>query len=452
MHLLFNFFTFVVTVSILITIHELGHFLTARYYNVMIEKFSIGFGKTLWEKCDKQGTKYIIACIPLGGYVKMLENNNKIQKLKNKTYFCEKKNWQKAIIIASGSICNIIFAIFIYWIIFFSGIINYRPVIGNVITNSIAQNIGLTPGMEIKSINNIATPNWDTVHDQLSNNINKNKTFLCISHVNYYDNNKKKTFNLYNYEANKFNNPITDLGIIPLHSKILPIVTKIENNSAGMKAGFQLQDHIISINGEIIKDWKTFDDIIQKSSNIPLNITVQRQEKQVNLILCPTNIIINKEKVGFSGISPKIVLLHKEYQKKYFFHPITSLIQSIQQTWNITKLIFKKLSEIFYGTTITLNSINGPLSIAYDAKIAAQYGLVHYLIFLAILSINLGIMNLLPIPILDGGYLIFLVIESYKKTPISPKTYKISYYISSIILIILMSIALVNDLIRFTKI
>ncbi|MCR3755178.1 MAG: intramembrane zinc metalloprotease [Candidatus Westeberhardia cardiocondylae] len=455
MNLFYEFFIFIITVGILITVHEFGHFITARYYGVIVEKFSIGFGKKLWHKYDKKGTEYIIASIPLGGYVKMKEKNKNCEKFKNihnQKYFHEKKNWEKAIIIAAGSIFNIFFSIIIYWIIFFSGIINYKPIIGEIIHNSVAYNSGLTPGMEIKSINNIKTYNWNDVQTQLNNNIKKNKIIIDIEHINKNNFNEIKTINLQNYNINYENNPIIELGIIPIHSKIQPILTKVEQNSAGMQAGLKPKDKIISVNGKMIKEWNTFIKTIQNNPNKPLNIVIERQNININTTLYPKIIKINNEYKGFAGLFPKIMLINQKHQNQYFLHPISSLIQAIKQTWTITKFILNKFSEFSFKYNNTFQNLSGPISIAHEAKTAVKSGLVHYLIFLSIISINLGIINLFPLPILDGGYLLFMIIEIIKKKPISKKTRKISYQISMIILIILMSIALLNDFTRFIKI
>ncbi|MCR3756298.1 MAG: intramembrane zinc metalloprotease [Candidatus Westeberhardia cardiocondylae] len=453
-HIFFNFFSFIITVGLLITIHELGHFITAKYYGVIIEKFSIGFGYTLWKKYDKSGTEYIIASIPLGGYVKMLDEKKNLAKTipKNRQYFQKKKIWKRIIIIASGSIFNFLFSIFIYWMIFLIGITHYKPIIEKVIPNSTADHIGITSGMEIQYINNQKTLNWDSVYSELINTKNKENITICTTYLDKNNDTKTKKFFLHkNYIKDK-KDPISSLGIIPIHQKIVPILTKIEQNSAAMKSGFKPKDKIISVNDVEIKEWKTLTDEIQNNPNTKLKITVERKGIPINLILCPeSKTIYENKKIGFAGIYPTIIPIPKEYKATYSFRPISSLIHAGNETWKVMRLIFENLIKLFYNQDFILKNLGGPISIAHNAGTAIKSGLIHYLIFLSIISINLGIINLLPLPILDGGYLVFLIIESFIKKPISQKIKNTSYQISLILLITLTGIALFNDFSKFIK-
>lgn len=439
---------FILTTSILITIHELGHFVIARYCGIKVKCFSIGFGRTLLRFRDKYDTEYIIAIIPLGGYIKLDDKTTIVMSNHNHEIFDSKSIWQRSIIIIAGPISNILFAILIYWCLFLLGIPSYKPIIGEVIPNSIAAKANILPGMEVKSINGIKTNDWDEVHLELFNHIGSSKITLNVKeHDSFYNKNKILDLSNWQLQYNK-EDPIISLGIIPSKSIIQPILGKIKLNSPAMKAGLTIGDRIIKINNCSVNTWQDLVKIIHNNPNILLQLLVEHKgyTKIVNLkpdIQTKKNGTI----VGFAGIFPDTYLSYNKLQTIQQYNLFMSLVYSFYKVWRLLYFTMNMLMKLIMGN-INLSNISGPISIAQGACVAAKYGLVNYLMFLALMNINLGIVNLLPLPVLDGGYLLLLILEQCLTKSIFEILKKVSYYIGIIILVLLMSLAMLNDLSR----
>ncbi|WP_158332951.1 sigma E protease regulator RseP [Blochmannia endosymbiont of Polyrhachis (Hedomyrma) turneri] len=457
LYIFWNICAFVVTVGILITIHELGHFIAARAFGVTVQRFSIGFGYIFWKYQDKHNTEYVISAIPLGGYVKMLHKNETLTTenctlTQPATTFEEQTIWRKMIIIAAGPIFNIIFAFIIYWLIFVIGISTYRPIIADIIPNSIFSQYKIPCNSEIKSINNINTPDWESVRWMLFNTITQQKEkniTLDVAPIHSTDN-KKYFIDLTNcdYTINT-KDIITAVGIIPMPTVITqPIVSKIEKSSAGMKAGLRVGDEIISINEQTIKTWEEFIEHVKHNPDTILYTTIIRKNKTFKLQIKPDKIIKNNVIEGYIGVFPTYVPTSKEYTVTQKFNPIISIKKSIEKVWKIISLTYNVLYKLIIGD-IEFNALGGPIAIAQGAKEATKYGMISYLIFLSLISINLGITNLLPLPILDGGYLLLLIIEKIIGKKVSKQIEKYTYPIGILLLILLMCLAIFNDLSKF---
>ncbi|HHT8827537.1 TPA: sigma E protease regulator RseP [Yersinia enterocolitica] len=449
MSILWSLAAFIIALGILITVHEFGHFWVARRCGVRVERFSVGFGKALWRRTDRQGTEYVIALIPLGGYVKMLDERVEAvapefrhQSFNNKTVL------QRAAIVSAGPIANFLFAIIAYWLVFIIGVPSVRPVVGDISPQSIAAQANISPGMELKSVDGIETPDWDSVRLALVSKIGDKQTQVGVAPFGSA-NVVQKTLDLrqWQFEPDK-QDPVVALGIIPRGPQIESVLAEVQPGSAAEKAGLQAGDRVVKVNGQLLDRWQTFVLQVRDNPGKALVLDIERGGTPLSLTLIPdTKSVGENRSEGFAGVVPKVIPLPDEYKTIRQYGPFTALYQAGDKTWQLMRLTVNMLGKLITGD-VKLNNLSGPISIAQGAGVSAEYGLVYYLMFLALISVNLGIINLFPLPVLDGGHLLFLAIEKLKGGPVSERVQDFSYRIGSILLVLLMGLALFNDFSR----
>ena len=446
--ILWNLAAFIVALGVLITVHEFGHFWVARRCGVRVERFSIGFGKALWRRTDKSGTEYVIALIPLGGYVKMLDEHAEPVAPELRHYaFNNKTVGQRAAIIAAGPIANFLFAIFAYWLVFIIGVPGVRPVVGEITPNSIAAQAQIQPGTELKAVDGIETPDWDAVRLQLVSKIGDEHTTLSMAQFGS-NQRQDKTLDLrhWAFEPDK-EDPVSSLGIRPRGPQIESVLSEVQVNSAASKAGLQAGDRIVKVNGQPLTQWMTFVTLVRDNPDKPLALDIERQGSSLSLTLTPDSKQVNGKAEGFAGVVPKVIPLPDEYKTVRQYGPFSAILEASDKTWQLMKLTVSMLGKLITGD-VKLNNLSGPISIAQGAGMSAEFGVIYYLMFLALISVNLGIINLFPLPVLDGGHLLFLAIEKLKGGPVSERVQDFSYRIGSILLVLLMGLALFNDFSR----
>ena len=446
--ILWNLAAFIIALGVLITVHEFGHFWVARRCGVRVERFSIGFGKALWRRTDKQGTEYVIALIPLGGYVKMLDERAEPVAPELRHYaFNNKTVGQRAAIIAAGPIANFLFAIFAYWLVFIIGVPGVRPVVGEITPNSIAAQAQIQPGTELKAVDGIETPDWDAVRLQLVSKIGDEHTTLSVAQFGS-NQRQDKTLDLrhWTFEPDK-EDPVSSLGMRPRGPQIEPVLSEVQVNSAASKAGLQAGDRIVKVNGQPLTQWMTFVTLVRDNPDKPLALDIERQGSSLSLTLTPDSKQVNGKAEGFAGVVPKVIPLPDEYKTVRQYGPFSAILEASDKTWQLMKLTVSMLGKLITGD-VKLNNLSGPISIAQGAGMSAEFGVIYYLMFLALISVNLGIINLFPLPVLDGGHLLFLAIEKLKGGPVSERVQDFSYRIGSILLVLLMGLALFNDFSR----
>ena len=449
MNILWSLAAFIVALGVLITVHEFGHFWVARRCGVYVQRFSVGFGRTLWRRTDKHGTEYVLAVIPLGGYVKMLDERNETvpDEMRHQS-FNSKTVWQRAAIISAGPIANFIFAVFAYWLVFIIGVPAVRPVVGEVTPQSIAAQSNISPGMELKSIDGIETPDWDSVRLSLIGEIGNNQTTLGVSQFGASEVVEKKLdLTQWRFDPEK-QDPVVALGIIPRGPQIESVLAEVQTDSAAQKAGLQAGDRIVKVDGQVLANWRTFAMQVRDNPGKPIALEVERAGSSVDLTLTPDSKSVGKGKEqGFAGVVPKVIPLPDEYKTIRQYGPFVAFYEAGDKTWQLMKLTVNMLGKLITGD-VKLNNLSGPISIAQGAGMSAEYGLVYYLMFLALISVNLGIVNLFPLPVLDGGHLVFLAIEKLKGGPVSERVQNFSYRIGAIVLVMVMGLALFNDFSR----
>ena len=445
---LWNLAAFIIALGVLITVHEFGHFWVARRCGIRVERFSIGFGKALWRRFDKQGTEFIIALIPLGGYVKMLDERvEPVAPEMRHSAFNNKTVGQRAAVIAAGPIANFLFAIFAYWLVFIIGVPGVRPVVGDITPNSIAAQAQIAKGTELKAIDGIETPDWDAVRMALVAKIGDRQTIVTVAPFGT-NQRQDKILDLQHwaFEPDK-QDPVASLGIQPRSAQIDTVLAEVQSDSAAQKAGLQAGDRIVKVDGQSLTQWMTFVTLVRNNPDKPLALEIERQGSSLSLTLIPDTKPVNGKAEGFAGVVPKIIPLPDEYKTVRQYGPFSAILEATDKTWQLMKLTVSMLGKLITGD-VKLNNLSGPISIAQGAGMSAEFGGIYYLMFLALISVNLGIINLFPLPVLDGGHLLFLAIEKLKGGPVSERVQDFSYRIGAILLVLLMGLALFNDFSR----
>ncbi|MBG6244087.1 zinc metallopeptidase RseP [Candidatus Symbiopectobacterium sp. 'North America'] len=448
MNVLWSLAAFVVALSVLITVHEFGHFWVARRCGVKVERFSVGFGKALWRWRDRRGTEFVIALIPLGGYVKMLDERvDTVSPEQHHLSFNRKTVWQRAAIVSAGPIANFLFAIAAYWLVFIIGVPGVRPVVGEIVPNSVAAMAQMSPGMELKAVDGIETPDWDTARLTLIGKIGDNEVTLDVAPLGS-SSVVRKTLDLRDWQFNpERQDPAASLGMVPRMPQIDAVLTQVQDGSAAQKAGLQVGDRIVKVDGQPLTRWSQFASTVRDKPDADIALDIERNGETRSLILTPDSKTTGGRVEGFAGVVPKVIPLPEEYRTVRQYGPFSAIYQAADKTWQLKRLTVSMLGKLITGD-VKLNNLSGPISIAQGAGMSADYGLIYYLMFLALISVNLGIINLFPLPVLDGGHLLFLLVEKLKGRPVSERVQDFCYRIGTVVLMLLMGLALFNDFSR----
>lgn len=436
----------ILTIFFVVGIHEFGHFIAARCVGVKVERFSLGFGKPLLRRYDKKGTEYVIAPIPLGGYVKMLdEGEGEVAPADLPFAFNRQPFYKKFIIVIAGPLFNLIFAFLIYWVIFMVGYTSITPIIGNVKPDSIAAAAGLQPKQEIIRIDDKATSSWASIIINILSHTG-NQDHLLVDTL-YDSKTNRYNLNLTNWQLDALKpDPLESLGIVPYEPMALPIIFQIDEKSPA-KNILKVKDKIIAVNDTPVKTWSDLAIEISQHPNTTLIFTVNREGKTFTT---PITTLQKRDAFfrahGFLGIAPQIewpknILRYNQYD------PLTAFSHAWQNTRDFINLNFIILGKMLTGK-ISIKSLGGPIAIFENAGTALNNGIMPFFSFLAFLSIAIGILNILPIPGLDGGHVLFQVIEWIIRRPIPIHVQLLFYRLGFILLILLIAQALINDILR----
>ena len=443
---IWNLASFVIALGILVTVHEYGHFWVARKNGVKVVRFSIGFGKAIWRKVGEDGTEYVVAMIPLGGYVKMLDErvDNVAKHDKAKT-FSSKSVYQRIAIVAAGPLANFAFAICAFYLMFLIGVPSIKPIIGNIASESIAANAELTNNHEIVEVAGKATIDWQEVNLALVGEIGSNSIVIKAKNT---ENQLVSTHTLnttrWQFSPEKAS-ALTSLGISPFRPEVHNTLAKIAKDSPAEQAGLEVGDTLIALNGEVLKSgWLDFSQKIKKYPEQQVSITINRFGIERILLITPQTVDRDGELVGYLGVSPTVDEFPEAYKININYGVFTSLTESVQRTWHLITLSFDMIGKLITGD-VSVKNLSGPIAIAQGAGDSAGYGFVYFLGFLALISINLGIINLLPLPVLDGGHLLYYLIELLTGKPVPENVQETGFKFGALALLALMSIALVND-------
>lgn len=441
---------FVLAITILVAVHEFGHFWVARLVGIKVLRFSIGFGKPIWSFFDRKGTEFAVALIPLGGYVKMLdEREGEVPPDELHLAFNRKSIGRRMAVIAAGPLFNILFAIVAFWLMLSVGIKSVAPVIGAVLPQSIAAKAGLKPMEEIIGIDGQQTPSWYAVQMGLLSHIGQQDQATML--VKKLKTTVTKTHHLdlsqWAYRANH-PNLLASLGIEPYTPPIPSIVGHVVPNSPAAKAGLLPGDKITAIDGQKVTGWLEMVQIISDKPNQTVTLTLLRQghplTKSVVVGSVPTQM---GKKEGFLGIGSLQIHWPKELIRTQRVNVFSAMPLAVKKTWEITHLTCKILAKMVTGA-ISTKGLSGPIGIAQGAGISVRMGFSYFLNFLALVSIGLAIINILPIPILDGGQFLFCLIELITRKPVSERVQELGLKLGIVLLLGVMFLALYNDISR----
>ena len=442
-----GFFTallsFALTIGILVTVHEYGHYWVAKKFNVKILRFSVGFGKVI--KSFKRGeTEFTLCAIPLGGYVKMLdENEANVADSEKHRAFNRQSVYKRFAIVLAGPVANFLLAILLYALIFIIGVNGIKPIVESVTDSGFFDQAGLQAGDELLSINNVLTPSISEFSNQF---IQTNDTQpLIIQARSKLSNLKTSTLNLTgDFLANPGQGLDQYLGFKFSTPKLPAIIDQVMVDSAASKAGLRSQDEVLNANGQSISTWQDFVVVIQARPIKPIKLLIRRNTKNLTLTLTP-ELINNSPKVGVSVVVPQDYL--KDWQVLIQKDPIDAFLSAGSKVYQLTLLNLKMIKKMIIGEA-SIDQISGPVSIANYAQKSAEIGLIPFLSFLALISIGLGLLNLLPIPLLDGGHLFFYIIEIIKGSPVNESVQQVFAKFGLFVILSLTFVALYNDLIR----
>ncbi|HEX7380650.1 MAG TPA: RIP metalloprotease RseP [Nevskiaceae bacterium] len=438
---------FVIAIAVLVTFHEYGHFWVARRLGVKVLRFSVGFGKPLWRHVGRDGVEYAIAWIPLGGYVKMAdEREGEVADEDLPRAFNRQKLWKRALIVFAGPFSNFILAIVLYWIVAVVGVPGLQPVIGTPPPASIAARAGFVNGERVLSINGAAVSSWQDVRTaMLRHALSEEPMNLRVRLPNGGTRDIVMPMKGLKITPNTL---ISDIGLEPYLPPIPPVLTQIVAASPAQRAGFRDGDRLVSYDGTAIHSWQQWVAYVQTHPGNTVHVVVERVGKDVPLTLTIGDTDRDGRKVGVmgAGVTPPADLF-TSMQMVERKGVLAAVPDALGQTWGMTVVTLQSVYRVVTGS-ISPRNLGGPIVIAKVAGEAAHAGITDFMTFLAFVSVNLGVLNLFPIPALDGGHLLYMGIEAVRGRPLSQRLQEIGLRFGVSALMLLMVFVVYNDIVN----
>lgn len=438
-----------VVLGVLVTIHEFGHFWVARCCGVKVLRFSIGFGSPLLRWRDKQGTEFVVAWLPLGGYVKMVDEREGEVGADLLPYaFNRKPVAARMAIVAAGPIANFVLAIFAFWIVYLIGVKGLAPIVDGVTEGSVAAEAGLRDGDEIVSVDGRPTPTWQTLGEALIHRFGDDGsiTFSVQPRDSNMRYERSATLNDWDVDADD-PDPVAALGITLFRPAMLPLVDSTTPGSPAARAGFESGDRVLSADGVKIEDWGAWVNYVRERPGQAMQVVVDRAGESVSLRVIPDGVEENGRTIGQVGMRAVQPDWPEDLFRESRYGPWAGLGKALAQTGSTVEMIFNSVIKMITGA-ISVEHLSGPITIAKVAGTSAQYGVVSFLQFMALLSVSLGVLNLLPVPVLDGGHLLYYAVEAIKGSPVSQRVQEAGYRFGLFFIVGLMLLALYNDINR----
>ncbi|WDG43796.1 sigma E protease regulator RseP [Pseudomonas synxantha] len=436
-----------VALGVLVTFHEFGHFWVARRCGVKVLRFSVGFGMPLLRWHDRRGTEFVIAAIPLGGYVKMLdEREGEVPADQLDQSFNRKTVRQRIAIVAAGPIANFLLAMVFFWVLAMMGSQQVRPVIGAVEADSMAAKAGLIAGQEIVSIDGEPTTGWGAVNLQLVRRLGESGTVNVVVRDQDSSAETPRALALDHWlKGADEPDPIKSLGIRPWRPALPPVLAELDPKGPAQAAGLKTGDRLLALDGQALGDWQQVVDLVRVRPDTRIVLKVEREGAQIDV---PVTLSVRGEAKaagGYLGAGVKGVEWPPSMVREVSFGPLAAIGEGAKRTWTMSVLTLESLKKMLFGE-LSVKNLSGPITIAKVAGASAQSGVADFLNFLAYLSISLGVLNLLPIPVLDGGHLLFYLVEWVRGRPLSDRVQGWGIQIGISLVVGVMLLALVNDL------
>jgi len=450
METLHTLFYFIVAVGILVAFHEFGHFWVARKVGVKVLRFSIGFGKVLWSKQkNNQSTEYVLSAIPLGGYVKMVDEREGPVTSEDLPFsFNRQPLWARTAIVAAGPVFNLILAVALFWSVLVIGESGIKPILGKVEQGTLAAAAGFVEGDEIISVNDKPTPTWTQTLTTLIGAALEGEQEINVAVKNHDDLQAVKVLKFSEQDAENPEVLYQRLGFKAWAPQLKPTIGQVLPDSAAQSAGLKQGDLIVSADNVVIQDWQQWVDYVKAHPNMPINLLIERDGVRLPLSITPKAVQVEQKTEGKIGASVQVPEdLIKSITVEYALSPLEALPVAFETTYDYALTTLKMMGKMLVGRA-SVENLSGPISIAQYAGQSANMGLVPFLKFMALVSVSLGVLNLLPVPVLDGGHLLFFAIEGIKGSPVSEKIQLFFQQIGIALLVSLMVLAMFLDVQR----
>ena len=451
MDLLHTLFFFTVAIGILISFHEFGHFWVARRTGVKVLRFSVGFGKVLWSRQNKpDSTEYVISAIPLGGYVRMVDEREGAVKEEDLPFaFNRQALWVRTAIVAAGPLFNLMLAIALFWVALVLGETGLKPVLGEIKSGTLAAKAGFVEGEEILSVNGKATKTWtEAMTAIITDAMDGEHDIITIKVKNIADEQNERALSFNETDKEDSENLYDRLGFKPWSPKLKPIINEVLPDSAALDAGLKKDDLIVSADGKPISDWMQWVEYVKARPDTAINLTIERQGMPLVMSITPQSMQAGDKtegKIGASVYMPEGMM--KAMTVEYSMSPLEAVPAAFKTTYDYSTVTLRMMGKMLVGKA-SVKNLSGPISIAQIAGQSASMGAVHFIKFMALVSVSLGVLNLLPIPVLDGGHLLFFGIEAVKGSPVPERAQVIFQQIGMVLLLLLMVTAMVVDVQR----
>lgn len=436
-----------VALGVLVTFHEFGHFWVARRCGVKVLRFSVGFGTPLIRWHDRHGTEFVVAAIPLGGYVKMLdEREGEVPPALVEQSFNRKSVRQRIAIVAAGPIANFLLAILFFWFIAMLGTQQVRPVIGAVEAGSLAATAGLSVGQEIVSIDGKPTNGWSAVNLQLVRRLGESGTLRVGVLEEGATVERQHDIQLSHWlKGVDEPDPIQSLGLRPWRPAVEPVLAEIDPKGPAAAAGLKTGDKLLALDGAVLGDWQQVVDAVRARPESKVSLRIERDGAQLEVPVTLARKGEGQTSGGYLGAGVKAAQWPAQMLREVSYGPLEAVGEGLSRTWSMSVLTLESLKKMLFGE-LSVKNLSGPITIAKVAGASAQSGVGDFLNFLAYLSISLGVLNLLPIPVLDGGHLLFYLIEWARGRPLSDRVQGWGVQIGISLVVGVMLLALINDL------
>lgn len=442
----------VIVLGPLIAIHEFGHFWVARRVGVKVLTFSIGFGPALIKWTDRQGTRFQIAAIPLGGFVRMAdEREGEVPPEDVPKAFNNQPVWARMAIVAAGPLINLLFAVLLYWVLFLQPVETLKTVVGRVTPDSPAAVAGLQSGDEILAVDGEKVGDWEAINYALIDRMGESGTLTITARPSGSTAGQTdRVLQLNQFLSGRAVDPFRELGFTPWQPVLEPVIGEVVAGSAGERQGLKAGDRILAVDGRPVGTWQDFVDVVRVRPDLVLTAEILRGEERLQLTLTPA---AEKDDQGVVRGRLGIVLKEQPYEIPAAYRqarqmgPIEAGVAAIRKTGKLIVFTLESMGKMLQGL-ISVDNLSGPITIAKVAGQSASLGWEALLGFMALLSVSLGVLNLLPIPVLDGGHLVYHAIEGITGRPLSERAQMFGLRIGVAMLMSLMLLAIFNDLSR----